>query len=550
MNYIKLLKKYFGIYLLLSLLILSSCTFYKTLEIAPVTDEALNATFEFRKFVVIHNDDMSKEYFVSNMVIEKDSISGLVTTPPQGKIHEPMSKSFIESKTVYPALSTLHIYSSVKEINLGAFSLNLEDIRKVEIHEKAKGKSIWTSLGMTTLGVVTLIALLNKDKDNGGGFGNIPTISPTLFGGCPQVTTSNANGSQFHGALFPGSIFESLKRDDYLMLENYVSDHGDLKLSVFNDFPEVEYIDQLGLLEIDHKGFDNLGVNNENKFVAYNKSDTSVAVLVDKEELSNILSLEDGVVYDFDDADAKDQLNAITLKFDRTDFSKKSYLVIRGKYSQWIETVAEFTLTNIGNSFDDWVDQKDEASGNKWRQKNIRQGVSLNVYLKKNNEWEYVGSHHDAGTLAMKNLLMTLDLENDGSPHIEIKLESAYKIWEIDYVGLTDDWTDDLSIKQLDFASARDQNDQDVSMKIKSTDDIYQVQDNSGTFIELQAEGISDQPNTSLVLHGSGYYDHLREYEHKANPKFVTHINSTLGIQDVSRELYFYKTIMPFVFID
>ena len=87
-------------------------------------------------------------------------------------------------------------------------------------------------------------------------------------------------------------------------------------------------------------------------------------------------------------------------------------------------------------------------------------------------------------------------------------------------------------------------------MKIKSTDDIYQVQDNSGTVIELQAEGISDQPNTSLVLHGSGYYYHLREYEHKANPKFVTHINSTLGIQDVSRELYFHKTIMPFVFSD
>jgi hypothetical protein len=52
----------------------------------------------------------------------------------------------------------MHLYSTLKGIQEGAFTLSLEDIRKVEIHEKARGKSaiatspfrMWTAMATTT----------------------------------------------------------------------------------------------------------------------------------------------------------------------------------------------------------------------------------------------------------------------------------------------------------------------------------------------------------------------------------------------------------------
>ncbi|MGK0175955.1 MAG: hypothetical protein ACI9AT_002342 [Ulvibacter sp.] len=158
MNNIKFSKSTLNSYLLLSLLIMGGCTFYKTLEIAPITGKALNAVYEFKEIVVIHDDSL-KEYLFTDLIIEKDSISGNILPAPESKKHKPMKKSFLKnSVAAYVPLATMHLYSTLKEIHEGAFTLSLEDIRKVEIHEKARGKGavatspfqMWTAMATKT----------------------------------------------------------------------------------------------------------------------------------------------------------------------------------------------------------------------------------------------------------------------------------------------------------------------------------------------------------------------------------------------------------------
>ncbi len=378
-------------------------------------------------------------------------------------------------------------------------------------------------------------------------------MQPVILGGglaiacaCPQVESNNENETQFHGSLFPGSIFKSLERHDYLILENtLLSDADDLNLKVSNDLPEIEYIDQLELLEINHDGYTNLGLSNENQFVAYNEP---ISPIFHTEELSKnvvkALEYQDDITYDFDQIDSYEELNKITLKFERSKFTENTKLIISGKQSQWLEVVADYIFLNIGKAYDNWVKRKDKSSGEKWKKKNIKQGVALNVYLKINDAWEYVGSHHDAGTLDMRTLVMNLNLEKVNSQYVEIKLESAYKIWEIDYVGLSNDWSTDFTINTIHFESAVDQNNNDVLPAIKYTDEIYHVQNGSGTFIDLHAKSISNKSHTSLALHGSGYYHHVRDYEHKPDLKFFVQLKDKLGIQDVSRALDEYQSFL------
>ena len=164
------------------------------------------------------------------------------------------------------------------------------------------------------------------------------------------------------------------------------------------------------------------------------------------------------------------------------------------------------------------------------------------MYLKVNDKWEYVGSHHDGGTLSMRELVMDIDLTKVTSSVIEIKLESAYKIWEIDYVGITNDWSEDLTVNSLDIQKAVDHEDNDISELIKHVDDNYHIQDGNGTYVELIVKGPS-MASSSIVLKGSGYYHHIRDYDHKPELKFFIQLNKKLGVQDLSKALFQYNEL-------
>ena len=320
-------------------------------------------------------------------------------------------------------------------------------------------------------------------------------------------------------------------------------DEGNINLKIFNNLPETEYIDHLQVLEVAHNGYDFLGVNNENKFISYNMAETSTLSLAgNSNNITNTLNYRDNINYNFDNLDSSDELNSITLKYDKTKFSGSTKLIIRGKQTEWLETVANYIFMNIGKSYNNWVKRRDRMPGEKWLEKNEWQGVALNVYLKVNDKWKYVGSHHDGGTLSMRELVMDIDLNKVTGSSFEIKLESAYKIWELDYVGITNDWSEDLTVNTLDIQSIVDEDGSDISNTVAVDDSNYHIQQGAGSYVNLIAKGPSLASST-IVLQGTGYYHHIREYEHKANLKFFMKLNDKLGVQDLSKALDLYNDL-------
>lgn len=529
MNIIRIQYKISG--LIITLVFLAGCKYYKNLLIEPVTNEALSTVAHYKPQIIVHLSDDSA-YELRNIEVTVDTLKGIVGDKLLN-LHESHKKSIRDKKKFIneDVLKTLHVYTSLNNLEELQSGIALNLITTVVIHEKDIAKSIYKSVGGLP-GVIFLAVVV------------FPIGIAAIACACPQVESTDGQSAQFHGSLFPGSIFKSLKRKDYLILDNVLFDDGNLNLKVFNNLPETEYIDQLQVLEVDHTGYAFLGVDNENGLIAYNQSKGLANLRSDSLD-ENVYSViyRDNLVYNFDNLDSPEDLNSITLAFDKNNFSEDAKLIIRGKQTEWLETVANYIFMNIGKSYDNWVKRKDHLSADKWIEKNEYQGVALNVYIKVNNNWKYVGSHHDAGTSSMRDLVMDIDLEQVSGSSIEVKLESAYKIWELDYVGITSDWSAYLSVSSVELQQIVDEGGNDISEIVASADDNYHVQEGAGSFINLRANGPLSTKTSSIVLQGTGYYHHIRDYEHKANLKFFMQLNNKLGIQDLSKALNLYKDL-------
>ena len=481
---------------------------------------------EKRDMVVIHANNEIGEYVLTNFLIENDSIKGTIIAAPEGKKHLHHENEFLAKEVdAYKPHKTMHIYSNINIIRKGDFTMSLEDIKVVEVHKDRAGKTFGIAFGSFI-----------------GGLGVVLAIVCT----CPEVSAIDGNGTtQYHGSLFPGALLKSHQRGDYLLLENpQIDESGNLNLRVSNVLPETQYIDQLEVLDVRHPDYEQLGIDQNGALVAFNSEATAEIVNNQSDQdLTHVFSEVDEQSYDFRDLNELEELNAVTLRFDRATLSNHPALIIRAKQTQWLDTVANFIYYKGGKAHDKWVKRKDDSSVDKWKEDSQRRGLSLNVYLKENKKWKYVGSHHNVGTRAMRDLLMELDLTEINTPFIEIKLESAFRIWDVDYASLTDHWTADLEMTTLPVTKLINQSGQDVTEQLRKTDGNYHVQNEEGMYTALQVKVPVISSVSSLVLYGSGYYHQQMELDHSTDPLFFIRLRKNLGIQDVSRALYEYKTL-------
>ncbi len=535
-------KKSNTVYTFLLLLIISistGCTFYKTIEVEN-TKQQIKYQYDIGKQFIIHDSNEQIDYLLNEVSIESDYLSGTLALTT-GKKHSPHKKSFTKkSVDVQEPLSVIHLYTSIARFDEGEtsrdrfqpgpFILPFNSIRTIEIHEKDKSAS---SFGTTAITVGTVVVSIG--------------IYLAIACNCPQVVSYSGDSIQYHGSLFPGSVLKSLERDDYVILHDpLLSEEGKIKLRISNEDPEHQYIDQLKALEVEHDGYANLGMNNHGELVAYNKSKVPFeAINGQSKDISNLLKNQDEQNYAFDNFNAFEELNEVQLKFEKSDFLENPTLILNAQQTEWLDTVANVIFYQAGKYQNKWVENKDNSSPDKWKKNNQKRGLSLNVYLKINDAWEYVGTHHDVGTNIKRDLLMELNLKEVKSQYVEIKLESAFKLWEIDYVGLTNEWKTNLNIKPLKLTLAETHKGDNALEEISTADDSYLVQKEIGNYIELHFEAPAQNAFSSIVLNGVGYYHKIFENEHKMNLTFFVKLKKKLGLQDVSRALYQYQLIQP-----
>ncbi len=501
----------------------SSCKYYKTV-LLPNTDKRNIEYFHIQKEIVTIADSAgTTQYHLNSLTLTDTTISG-VLTPAIGN-YKPHLKSIrkgVARKQYLDPMNTMHIYLKEGELTPGNFTTRLDNIQSIEIYETAVGKSILGSVGLGAI-----IA---------GGAAGIAIGIVAIICNCPFVESYNADTNQFHGSLFPGAIFESLAREDYLELSNpLLNQDGTLSLRVFNSMPEVEYIDLLELYRVNALEYDNVASLNDGTFIGYTNSKfPKKAISGYVTDVTEQVEKEDGILFDFSNLNQTEELNSLEVTFSRKDLSDHPKLTLVGKQSKQLDIVAHYLFSNIGNRYDEWVAKKDEESGAKWTASQREKGISLHVSLKEKGQWKTVGYIDNQGILSFRKLVLDLDLTKHKDSLVELRFESAYKIWELDQIALSDDYKMNLEVENIPFTRVLNQDSIDIKPQIAAADAEYYLQ-NKGGHITLETEVPVNQ--SILFLKGAGYYHHSISNDEPPNYDILKKMRHKLAFHEMSKAL-------------
>ena len=518
-----------------SFLLLDSCTFYHRIDIQDKGKgswhEALNAKSS-RPANNIKIQNGQYQYELRNYTIEDKVVTGeLVKIQgfpiPEEKIFRsgkiPSSQRKVFQRTLYVV--------SDGPLEEGSLSINIDDINMLNRYQTEYVTSILANgaigLGVLVAGTAIFVAIACN---------------------CPRVYALDSDGNEhLQGPLFTGAIAKSFERRDLLPIKDIDQNMEEVVLKVVNELPEDEFINELKLFKTTHQADYQIGMDASEELFEFKTLTTpDEAVSINGWDLTEKVNEADDLFYEFEDDTYLEELNSAIFTFNKPQNARaKIKLVIHGRQTQWLEQVTESFFRLYGTDFDKINKRIDKIPISLYNRNMARNGISMNAYIMTKNGWSKLGVFKNAGTVKKLFLGMDLDLSQIKGEKIKIKLEAAFRFWELDQIGITQDWKMLNNYEEVPLKSAINEVGDDVSALIQSVDNQYVVQADNGTFIELTYD---NQLNDSeiYVLQGTGYYHHKRNYTHKPENKAIRAIKSKgkLAAHELSILLHDYTRAM------
>ncbi|MCC5930884.1 MAG: hypothetical protein JJU28_16690 [Cyclobacteriaceae bacterium] len=486
--------------------------YYRSGQIDSPTLEKIEKLREAPNYVILHKDSIA--WYFSSIVIneEEGTFSGklselpperysFVKTRPDGRPNRYFKNSNPNKTPKAHVLDEVHIFVKPGAGDLSAGIINIEDIERVEVYDKHTGANTASHL-ISVLGVaygtmvlVAIIVLLTKDS-------------------CPFVYMDQYDTSIFVGEIYSGAIFKALQRDDYLKLPFDNSVHSEkLTIQIANQLKERQYTDMARLICVQH---------DDSVYALLDKYGRVHTISKNQPHLINafnggidysplLASGKDESYYIFNDTEAVSKgLNDLEISCPVPIDADEAKLVIRAKNSLWGDYVfGEFTKL-FGNYYPSFIAKQRKADPEEHMRWQNEQGLTLNVYIKRNEAWEFHDFFHIAGPLAFKEMVMPIPLAGIEGNELSIKLESGFMLWEIDHAFVDFSKNAAHTYEILPAASADNHLGKDVRKIIENSDEKYLRQFEIGDFTELTFE--IPGGNSSLFLHTRGYYEHIRNY--------------------------------------
>ena len=516
--------------IIISALLMTGCWSYYTKKVALPTSsadpwpETVTNLKNSRPLIQIVN--ASQKMDLVNYRLEDDIIIGTLTDAKE-EVILPTKGTFarknIPKAQRQPLLMTLQLWTDQK-LSSGEASFPLSEFTSAQYVRPAHGVNVLTHIGAGVVGAAVFLAIACN---------------------CPRVYALNENGEKMmQGSLFTGAISKSFERTDLLPLYRLNRTEESIHLTIANELPEDEYIDEVKLLKVKKKADTRLAVDVSGELFEYNPnliSPTS-AISLDGRDIASEVALEDGQVHDFDDMSEAKELNSAIFTFNKSDLpNQTAKLIVLGRQTDMLEASAEYMFSLFGDKFDKLNEKMDKFPREKYEAQNAKRGISMNAFIKTSKGWENAGSFHYASIVNQKWLGMDIDVSKVEGENVEIKLEAAYKFWELDYVGLSNDWNTLSNYEEVPTLSAFNEKGEDVSSLIQTADQQYAVQPHAGSFIEFSFENNASEDEV-YVLKGTGYYHHIRDYDHKPNKRMLVKLKSMdpLSAQEVSKTLDLY----------
>nr|WP_299381717.1 hypothetical protein [Allomuricauda sp.] len=501
----KKLKSIISIFLSVLLLNLNlGCSYYTVVPI-EITKENIQAFNKQDKYVIIHSEGFV--YNMEQMMFNENGNS--ITGIAKHILPQHIYKDSRESKRVHryvkkrqDPLSEVHFY--VK--NAGhpkmdtELTIPLDDVYSISINNRNTGRSVANAF-MSSIGVffaVILIVALTKSS-------------------CPFVYAKNGQEYSFVGELYPGTLTANMQRDDYLKLPKFDSGNNVYQLKITNELKEIQYTDLAQLILLEHN--QDLEVLLDKNGNPHTFSDLIVPQKIrfdGQQQKNDVLQHKDNKYWSFNSAkNTPNSTREIVLDFDKPKNTKQAKLYLTAKNSVWLDVVFGKFNEQFGSYYNEFQRKQQNLDGEVSYRWINNQNIPLSVYIETNRGWELVDRISTVGPLAMRDLVIPMEIQNAGEGPLRVKLETGFMFWDVDFAAI-DYSTNSLVHQQLiEPYMAVDQNNYEVTHLLQKLDQKYLVQAEIGDEVEITYELPKTKRNKhySLYLKNRGYYNYIRDYE-------------------------------------
>ena len=501
--------KFISILMSLAILNLSvSCSYYTAKNVPTTKETVLDhiKTFnEAKNYVVIHSN--SQSWYLSDMIINDDeqNISGTISPINfEHQYKKPREKKRVHryKKNVTRPFDEIHFYlKTAKEFQFNQIvKISLSDIETISVNDKNTGRSI-ANIALTTVGaffVVSLIALALKSS-------------------CPFVYIKNGEEFDFIGELYPGRITANMQDDDYLSLPNFSAIDNEYVLKVTNQLREIQHTDQLQLQVVNHsKGVEVL-LDGKGVIQTFKNIQVPATVTLGNGINSSAAALKkDNDFYSFNTPKPTfNSTRSVNFKFDKPDNSNKAKLYLTAKNSVWLDYIFGKFNEQFGLYYGTFQKEQQYLSSEEMNRWGNAQNIPLSVLIKTKRGWQLVEQIKTVGPMAMRNMAIPIDLNEITGNMVQIKLETGFMFWEVDYVGMDFSENIDLKINHINPSEAIDQKGNNVTALLLENDNKYFVQPNIGdeVVVKFYVEDYDTELNQTVFLKNRGYYNYIRDYK-------------------------------------
>ncbi len=381
--------------------------------------------------------------------------------------------------------------------NATTINLPFDMVVRSDLHEYNAGKSSSASYtaGLLTTGI-PVAALV---------------IVAAVACSCPNIYAENPDGVVFQGDIFPGATHPQTERNDWLPLTQLQPDKGLYRLQMVNEDPEIQYINQIELMAVDHPAgsivlYDKYGRLHA---LAQPESPETATDLEGRDALSDILK-EDNIPFrgDINNTNSRAE-DGLILHFRKPSGVREAQLLIRANTSSWLATAHEMLQRDLGK-YGPKVRQKflekDSAALQQWA---LEQNFPLSVWLETApGKWEMADFFNLIGPKSPRRDVLQLDLSKISGDEVRVKLTSGFRFWEIDYVAMDFAFGPLVRTYRLPLATATDQDGRDIKALLLADDAQYYMQPKVGDKAALLfvAPVLPANVERSLLLHAKGHY--------------------------------------------
>lgn len=484
-------------------------TFYKV-NSSPASPEAIAQMQAAKKYIILHEGD--EAWHLKDMALHNEQliISGILETLPDThqyyKTTNPKYNNPYKPSKGNPTYE-VHIYATDHtSINSKRVAVPLQSIEKIEIYDPATGAIIVSRL-LGFVGVMVGIVLI---------VGGIAALSS-----CPFVYVSDGQNFHFMGEIYGGAIYSCLERDDYMPLSGLQPVQNEYGVKISNELLEKQYTNLAELIVIDHPvGLSAL----YDKYGTLQTLDNPVApetALSDtKTDYREVVSRRDHASYLFNDnPDINNKMSSLTLSFPKPKDVRVGKLVLNTQNSLWLDYIYGKFNEQFGTYYPTFAEKQKEVPAEHHLQWSRDQGVSMSVYLDTGKGWEYVDYFNLMGPLAMRDIVMPIDLTHVQGDQVKVMLTCGYMFWEIDYAAMDFSENIPVHISIMPATTAVDETGLDITAQVRFTDTAYLVQPipgNEATFTFEAPPALAGYERTA-ILHTRGYYEYVRDYQNKPN---------------------------------